>query len=71
MKIAQNEVEKLNHGSFAVRNRSTKDINDGVDIEGRHQKEKEFFSLVAPWNELKKDRVGVQALKDFFGRALV
>ncbi|KAI2823747.1 hypothetical protein CBS147321_11058 [Aspergillus niger] len=70
MKIAQNEVEKLNHGWFAVRNRSTKDINEGVDIEGRHRKEREFFASVAPWNELKKDRVGVQALKDFLGQLL-
>ncbi|KAJ5291536.1 hypothetical protein N7478_000787 [Penicillium angulare] len=52
LRIAKNEVESLTHGWFAVRNRSTQEIKEGVSIEGRHQKEKEFFSTVQPWAEL-------------------
>jgi hypothetical protein len=53
-----------------VKNRSTKEITDGVTIEMRHQREKTFFSTVSPWTELNKDRVGVRALKKFLGRLL-
>ncbi|KAJ5963034.1 hypothetical protein N7501_007975, partial [Penicillium viridicatum] len=70
LRIAKNEVERLTHGWFAVRNRSTKEIQEGVTIEGRHRKEKEFFSMVHPWSELKKDRVGINALKSFLGHLL-
>lgn len=70
LRIAKNEVERLTHGWFAVRNRSTKEIQEGVTIEGRHRKEKEFFSTVHPWTELKKDRVGINALKSFLGHLL-
>jgi hypothetical protein len=69
LRIAQNQTERLNHGWFAVRNRSTKEIGDGVTIEGRHLNEKRFFNT-SPWNELKKDRVGVDALKNFLGHLL-
>ncbi|KAJ5971779.1 uncharacterized protein N7479_001697, partial [Penicillium vulpinum] len=70
LRIAKNEVERLTHGWFAVRNRSTKEIQEGITIEGRHRKEKEFFSTVHPWTELKKDRVGINALKSFLGHLL-
>ncbi|KAJ5932821.1 hypothetical protein N7516_007310 [Penicillium verrucosum] len=70
LRIAKNEVERLTHGWFAVRNRSTKEIQEGVTIEGRHRKEKEFFSTEHPWTELKKDRVGINALKSFLGHLL-
>jgi hypothetical protein len=69
MRIAQNQTERLNHGWFAVRNRSTKEIEDDVTIEGRHLNEKRFFNT-SPWNELKKGRVGVDALKNFLGHLL-
>ncbi|CAG8237941.1 unnamed protein product [Penicillium salamii] len=67
LRIAKNEVERLTYGWFAVRNRSTKEIKESVTIEGRHRKEKEFFSTVQPWTELQKDRVGINALKSFLG----
>ncbi|KAL4733846.1 P-loop containing nucleoside triphosphate hydrolase protein [Aspergillus similis] len=67
IRIAKNQVEKLTHGWFAVRNRSTKEIEGGMTIEGRHLKEKEFFSETAPWTELPKDRVGIHSLKKFLG----
>lgn len=70
LRIAKNEVERLTHGWFAVRNRSTKEIKEGVTIEGRHRKERDFFSTVQPWTELKKDRVGINALKSFLGHLL-
>jgi hypothetical protein len=70
LRIAKNEVERLTHGWFAVRNRSTKEIKEGVISEGRHRKEKEFFSMMQPWTELKKDRVGINALKSFLGHLL-
>ncbi|PIG84605.1 hypothetical protein AARAC_010921 [Aspergillus arachidicola] len=70
LRIAKNEVERLTHGWFAVRNRSTQEIKEGVSIEGRHQREKAFFSTVQPWTELKRDRFGIKALKSFLGHLL-
>jgi hypothetical protein len=67
LRIAKNDVEKLTYGWFVVRNRSTQEINEGVTIEGRHRKEQQFFSTTIPWTELKKDRVGIRALKHFLG----
>ncbi|KFY88242.1 hypothetical protein V498_06867 [Pseudogymnoascus sp. VKM F-4517 (FW-2822)] len=69
LKIAQNSVERLHHGWFAVKNRSTKEIQDGVTMEQRHINEKKFFDA-APFNQLSKDRVGIPALKKFLGRLL-
>ncbi|KFZ20004.1 hypothetical protein V502_03400, partial [Pseudogymnoascus sp. VKM F-4520 (FW-2644)] len=43
------------HGWFAVKNRSTKEIQDGVTMEQRHINEKKFFETV-PFNQLSKDR---------------
>jgi hypothetical protein len=70
LRIAKNEVEKLTHGWFAVKNRSTQEIADGVTIEERHKREKHFFATCAPWTELKKDRTGIYALKLFLGGLL-
>jgi hypothetical protein len=70
LRIAKNEVEKLTHGWFAVKNRSTQEIADGVTIEERHKREKHFFATCAPWTELKKDRTGIHALKIFLGGLL-
>ncbi|OJI99742.1 hypothetical protein ASPVEDRAFT_60628 [Aspergillus versicolor CBS 583.65] len=70
LRIAKNEVEKLTHGWFAVKNRSTQEIKEGITVEGRHRKEREFFSTTAPWTELPKDRVGIYALKKFLGGLL-
>lgn len=38
-------------------------------MEQRNQNEKTFFST-EPWNQLRKDRVGVPSLKSFLGRLL-
>ncbi|KAH8693853.1 P-loop containing nucleoside triphosphate hydrolase protein [Talaromyces proteolyticus] len=70
LRIAKNEVEKLNHGWFAVKNRSAQEIKQGVTIEARHQRERTFFATTVPWTELKKDRVGIYALKRFLGGLL-
>lgn len=70
LRIAKNEVENLTHGWFAVKNRSTQEIADGVTIEERHKREKTFFATVSPWTELKKDRTGIFALKAFLGGLL-
>ncbi|KAL2825068.1 P-loop containing nucleoside triphosphate hydrolase protein [Aspergillus cavernicola] len=70
IRIAKNEVEKLTHGWFAVKNRSTREIEQGMTIEGRHRREKEFFSSEVPWTELPRDRVGIHALKKFLGGLL-
>ncbi|RDW67405.1 dynamin family protein [Aspergillus mulundensis] len=70
IRIAKNMVERLTHGWFAVKNRSTREIEEGVTIEGRHRKEKEFFAGTAPWKELRKDRVGIHSLKKFLGGLL-
>ncbi|PYH75340.1 P-loop containing nucleoside triphosphate hydrolase protein [Aspergillus uvarum CBS 121591] len=70
IRIAKNMVERLHHGWFAVKNRSTKDIRDGVSIEERNIREKEFFSTEKPWTELASDRVGIDNVKSFLGRLL-
>jgi hypothetical protein len=70
LRIAKNQVEKLTHGWFVVRNRSTKEINEGVTIDGRHRIERDFFVQAHPWKELPKDRVGIDALKCFLGHLL-
>ncbi|KFY67375.1 hypothetical protein V496_01566 [Pseudogymnoascus sp. VKM F-4515 (FW-2607)] len=67
--IAQNSVERLHHGWFAVKNRSTKEIQDGVTMEQRHINERKFFQT-APFNQLSKDRVGITSLKKFLGALL-
>jgi len=63
------EGERLNHGWFAVKNRSTKEIQQGVTIDQRHLKEKQFFQTT-PWSSLPNDRVGIPSLKNFLGKLL-
>jgi hypothetical protein len=41
-----------------------------VTIEDRHRREERFFKTVAPWTSLKKDRIGIRALKAFLGNLL-
>lgn len=62
-------MEKLKHGWYCVRNRSTEEIRSGVTIAQRHEKEKQFFST-SPWNALQRKRVGIEALKLNVGRLL-
>lgn len=62
-------MEKLQHGWFVVRNRSTKEIQEGVTIAERHNREAAFFKA-APWNQLPKERVGVKQLQPFLGQLL-
>lgn len=69
LKIAQNSVEKLNHGWFAVKNRSTKEILEGMTMDQRNVIEKHFFET-KPWSQLAKDRVGIAPLKKFLGKLL-
>ncbi|KIX03127.1 uncharacterized protein Z518_06677 [Rhinocladiella mackenziei CBS 650.93] len=69
IRIAQNTVEKLQHGWFAVRNRSPSEIKSGVSLRERHAKEQEFFTI-SPWSELRKDRVGIPALSTFLAQLL-
>lgn len=67
--VAQNRTEKLYHGWFAVRNRSTMDIKNGMTISMRHAKEQEFFKQ-APWSCLPKDRVGISSMRSFLAQLL-
>lgn len=60
---------RLINGWFAVRNRSTKEIKEGVTIAQRHINEKQFFNT-APWTNLRRDRVGIGPLKSFLGQVL-
>ncbi|KAM3551913.1 hypothetical protein ARSEF4850_007638 [Beauveria asiatica] len=69
LRIAQNTVERLQHGWFVIRNRSTQEIQEGVTIAQRHENERRFFQG-APWSELPKERIGVKALKPFLGQLL-
>lgn len=59
----------LKHGWFAVKNRSTKEIKEGVTMAQRNINEKQFFNT-APWTNLRRDRVGIGPLKSFLGQAL-
>ncbi|KAK6331211.1 hypothetical protein TWF696_003271 [Orbilia brochopaga] len=70
IQIARNSVEKLHHGWFVVKNRSTKDIQNGVTIAERHVKEREFFSR-PPWNSLPRERIGIDKLKPFLAHLLL
>ncbi|ORY19613.1 P-loop containing nucleoside triphosphate hydrolase protein [Clohesyomyces aquaticus] len=70
LRIAKNEVERLTHGWFTVKNRSTQEIVDGVTIDERHKREKHFFATITPWTELKRERTGIYALKAFLGGLL-
>ncbi|EXJ75418.1 uncharacterized protein A1O5_02114 [Cladophialophora psammophila CBS 110553] len=69
IRLAQNTVEKLQHGWFAVRNRSPAEIKSGVSLKEHHAKEREFFTA-SPWSELHKDRVGIPALGTFLAQLL-
>ncbi|RPA93734.1 P-loop containing nucleoside triphosphate hydrolase protein [Choiromyces venosus 120613-1] len=69
LRILQNEVENLRHGWFAVKNRSAKDIKNGVSVEERHANEEKFFKT-DPWCELERNRVGIKPLKAFLGKLL-
>ena len=62
-------TEKLTHGWFCVRNRSTDEILSGVTIEQRHEIERAFFRTV-PWKVLDKTRVGIASLKAYLSRLL-
>lgn len=52
-----------------LRDKSTKEIQEGVTVAQRHEKERKFLQRT-PWNALSKDRVGVKALKPFIGLLL-
>lgn len=41
-----------------------------MTIDERHKREKVFFATQTPWVELKKDRVGIHALRKFLGGLL-
>jgi hypothetical protein len=70
LRIAKNEVERLNHGWYVVKNRSTREIRDGVTIEERHIRERDFFARTAPWTELPRDHVGIDNVKRFLAGLL-
>ena len=70
MEIARNKYHELEHGWFAVKNRSSKEIADGVSIKMRHEREKSFFNTISPWNTLPKDRCGVDHLKKYLSGLL-
>ena len=69
LNIAKNSVEELKHGWFAVKNRSTREIREGVTIPQRHERERVFFST-APWNQIASERRGVGHLKKRLGHLL-
>ena len=43
---------------------------EGVTIEDRHKREKHFFATTTPWTDLKRSRVGINALRTFLGTLL-
>lgn len=69
LNIAKNSVEELKHGWFAVKNRSTRVIREGVTIPKRHERERVFFTT-APWNQIASERRGVGHLEKRLGHLL-
>lgn len=69
IRIAQNSVEILHHGWFAVRNRSTEDIQKGHSMKQRAETEMAFFSD-SLWSALDRSRCGVAALKIYLAQVL-
>lgn len=63
-------MEKLKHGWFVVKNRSTQETQDGVTLEGRREREQMFFTLTAPWDELSKSRIGIEKVKSHLDHLL-
>jgi hypothetical protein len=70
LRIAKNEVERLNHGWYVVKNCLTREIRNGVIIEQRHIWERDFFARTAPWTELPRDHVGIENVKHFLAGLL-
>lgn len=48
IRLAKSMVERLHYGSFAVKNRSTKDSRDVVSIEERNIREKKYSRPKSP-----------------------
>ncbi|KAF3935284.1 Dynamin [Dactylella cylindrospora] len=69
LRLALGLSEKLHHGWFVVKNRSTADIMKGVTIAERHESEIQFFRK-APWNSLNPGQIGIGKLKPFLGKLL-
>ncbi|MCJ1250724.1 hypothetical protein MMC30_007952 [Trapelia coarctata] len=69
LKITLNQTERLKHGWYCVRNRSTQEINEGITIQQRHEKEAVFFSS-SPWTSLSKKHLGIQNLRESLSRLL-
>ncbi|KAI9849838.1 MAG: hypothetical protein M1837_000052 [Sclerophora amabilis] len=67
VKLAQNQVIRLHHGWFTVRNRSEIDVQKQLPLHQARQFEEEFFS--APqWSTIAKmERTGIHSLKTFLG----
>ena len=60
MDIVEGRSHALNLGWCIVRNSGQQQLKDTTAE--RHAREKLFFTGVAPWNKLPKDRVGIPAL---------
>ena len=50
MRFIRDEAEHLTNGWFAVKQPSTKDLNDGITWEGARKMERDFFSMTPPWS---------------------
>ncbi|OAX81905.1 hypothetical protein ACJ72_03750 [Emergomyces africanus] len=53
---------KLDLGWFAIRNRTTEELEDGESYNQRDGKETEFFNT-SPWSAVHRDFVGIQNLR--------
>ncbi|OJD11161.1 hypothetical protein AJ78_08015 [Emergomyces pasteurianus Ep9510] len=53
---------KLDLGWFAIRNRTTEELEDGTSYNQRDGKETEFFNTY-PWSAVDRDFVGIQNLR--------
>lgn len=69
LKVASNKEHVLKHGWFVVRNRTTREVEQGVSPSQRNERERSFFNT-EPWNSIDKERVGVGKLLPFLGHLL-
>ena len=69
LNIAANKSFPLKLGWYCVRNRTTKEVRDGVSIQQRHELERHFFKAT-PWNTLPSTSLGTVNLKASLGGLL-
>ncbi|KAF3099617.1 hypothetical protein TWF102_002312 [Orbilia oligospora] len=67
--ISSYRVRRSHHAWFVVRNRTTKEIEEGTTIQEGYALERDYFNS-SLWSHLNPDNLGVENLKAFIGRLM-